>query len=181
MMDLKDVILGFLDWKELTGYELKGLFAALDFLPWSGNNNQIYKALLELESEGLVEKQVIQQESYPAQKRYRATQKGRETLKAAVTGGVEDVQERNDFLLHLLWANCLTKDELMSLIDGYQARVETALLMCQENIRRDSVHMRRSEREAYILDMIGQHKALMLQTELNWMARLRNGLANKGG
>jgi DNA-binding PadR family transcriptional regulator len=180
-MELKDVILGFLDWKELTGYELKGLFASLDFLPWSGNNNQIYTALLELEKEGLVEKQVIQQEKTPAQKRYKATAQGLARLKEAVQSGAVQAETKNDFLLHLLWSHCLSKEELTALIDNYQRQVETALAMCREKIKRDKVHMQRSEREAYVFDAVQEHEALLLQTELNWLSKLRNGLANKGG
>ena len=97
-MELNDVILGFLDWKQMTGYELKGLFEKMDFLPWSGNNNQIYKSLLELEKEGLVEKEVVQQESFPAQKRYRATEAGRRRLNAAVKTLPEETAVRSDFL-----------------------------------------------------------------------------------
>lgn len=180
-MELNDIILGFLDWKPLTGYELKGLFSTLDFLPWSGNNNQIYKALLELEKESCVEKEVIVQENYPPQKRYSATQKGRERLYTAVCKKPDEPFVKNDFLLHLAWSDCLSEDELLLLIDNYQKLVENELTMCREKIRRDAVHAKRSERESYIWDMIGQNRAELLQNELNWLTRLRNGLSGKGG
>ena len=175
-MDIKDVLLGFLDWKQMTGYELKGLFAETDALHWSGNNNQIYKALLELEREGLAEKQVVQQENYPAQKRYSATDKGREQLKRAVQEMPEDTTVRNDFLLHLMWSQCLSHAELISLINAYQARVEQLLAMAQEKIRRGGQTPGRSEREEYIFGMILQNQADHWQHELNFLTRLRNGL-----
>lgn len=179
-MELNDIILGFLDWKPLTGYELKGLFSALDFLPWSGNNNQIYKALLELEREDCVEKEVIVQENYPPQKRYSATQKGRGRLYDAVRENPDAPFVKNDFLLHLAWADCLSEAELIRLIDSYQQHVEKELTMCKEKIRRNGVHAKRSERESYIWDMIGQNRADFLQNELNWLTKLRNGLYGKG-
>lgn len=178
-MELNDVILGFLDWKQMTGYELKGLFEKMDFLPWSGNNNQIYKSLLELEKEGLVEKEVVQQESFPAQKRYRATEAGRRRLNAAVKTLPEETAVRSDFLLHLMWSNGLSKDELLSLIAAYQSKVETLLAMSREKIRRNPVLPERTKREAYIFGMIMQNEADMLQNELNFLVRLRNGLSNR--
>lgn len=178
-MELNDVILGFLDWKQMTGYELKGLFEKMDFLPWSGNNNQIYKSLIELEKEGLVEKEVVQQESYPAQKRYRATEAGSKRLNAAVKTLPEETSIRNDFLLHLMWSNILAKDELLSLIAAYQSKVETLLAMSREKTRRKPVLPERTEREAYIFGMILQNEADMLQNELNFLVKLRNGLSNK--
>ena len=38
-------ILGLLSWKPLTGYDVKRVMQDSPFLYWSGNNNQIYKAL----------------------------------------------------------------------------------------------------------------------------------------
>ena len=40
---------------------------------WSGNNNQIYKTLVQLHADGLVESEVQQQENYPTRKEYRLT------------------------------------------------------------------------------------------------------------
>jgi PadR family transcriptional regulator AphA len=178
-MELKDVILGFMDWKELTGYELKSLFSELDYLPWSGNNNQIYTALRELEKEGLVEKRTIVQEKLPPQKRYKATDEGRGKLREAVMHPAEAASTKNDFLLHLAWAECLSKEELLGLLDGYQQSTELELAMCRENIKRRKPGEGRSAREDYIWGMIWQNRAMMLKAELNWLALLRSGLANK--
>jgi PadR family transcriptional regulator AphA len=178
-MDLKDVILGFMAWKQLTGYELKALFSELDHLPWSGNNNQIYTALLELEREGLVEKETILQAKLPAQKRYRATDSGKSRLREAVLRPAEELSVKNDFLLHLTWSECLSTTEILEIADEYQHRTEIELAMCREKIKRQVPGGGRSAREEYVWGMIRQNRAMMLQTELNWLTLLRNGLANK--
>ncbi|MHB1314813.1 MAG: PadR family transcriptional regulator [Christensenellales bacterium] len=179
-MELNEMILGFLDWKPLTGYELKSIFMELDFLPWSGNNNQIYKALLELERDGMVEKEVIPQEKTPAQKRYSVAEQGKSFLRAAVLKAPDLPVAKNDFLLHLAWSHGLSHDELMTLIGAYQKSLGTELLMCLEKNRRRKVAVKRSEREGYIWDMIAHNRAAYLQNELNWLTRLRNGLETKG-
>jgi PadR family transcriptional regulator AphA len=178
MMELKDVILGFLDRGPLTGYELKGMFTELDFLPWSGNNNQIYTALLELEKEGLVVKRTIQQEKLPAQKRYSIAEEGWKRLKAALLRPSDAPAMRNDFLLRLAWAECLSAGELTACIDEYQQTVETELAMCREKMRRRQPGCR-SPREDYVWGMLLKNREGALQAELNWLAQLRNGLANK--
>jgi PadR family transcriptional regulator AphA len=178
-MELKDVILGFLEQKQLTGYELKGMFSELDFLPWSGNNNQIYKTLVELLKEGLVEKQTIQQEKLPTQKRYSATEAGRMRLRNAVLQPSEAPGVRNDFLLRLAWSECLSKDEITAMIDEYQKTIETELLMSLEKLRRRGAGGARSAREDYVWGMVLQNGAMALRGELDWLAELRNGLANK--
>jgi PadR family transcriptional regulator AphA len=178
MMELRDVILGFLERTALTGYELKGMFSKFDFLPWSGNNNQIYTTLLELEKGGLVKKQIIQQEKLPAQKRYSATEAGKRRLREAVLQPSVAPGYRNDFLLRLAWAECLSTDEITAMIDDYQRIVETELIMSKENIRRREGEDSRSDREGFVWKMILQNEAMALQNELSWLAQLKDGLAN---
>lgn len=178
MMELKDVILGFLERKEMTGYELKGMFSELDFLPWSGNNNQIYTALLELERETLVQKETVQQEKLPAQKRYSITPAGMLRLREALLRPSEPPAVRNDFLLRLAWTQCLSPDELTACIDQYQQAVEIELQICREKLRRGQAGSR-NVREEYVWGMLLKNREMALQAELNWLALLRNGLANK--
>ena len=75
-MNLRDTILGLLSWKPASGYDLKRIISESDIFYWSGNNNQIYKSLLELQKEGLVSYQVQLQDSLPAKKIYSITAQG---------------------------------------------------------------------------------------------------------
>jgi DNA-binding PadR family transcriptional regulator len=179
MMELRGVILGFLERKRLTGYELKSLFSTLDFLPWSGNNNQIYTSLLELERKGLVEKRTIQQEKLPAQKRYHATDAGRARLKQALLQPSDAPAFRNDFLLRLAWTEYLSDGEIKRIIDEYRLCVETERKMCHEKMRRGQEVEYRSEREAYVWGMLQKNREMALQAELKWLAQLRSGLAER--
>ena len=69
-MSIKHAILGFLSWSPLTGYDLKKRFMGSTTLYWSGNNNQIYRSLVDLHQNGFVTKEVQQQEKLPARKIY---------------------------------------------------------------------------------------------------------------
>ena len=86
---------------------------------------------------------------------------------------------KNDFLLHLAWSERLSTAELCGLIDAYQQKVEMELAMCQEKVRRQQSGQGRSAREGYVWGMIRQNRVMLLQAELNWLARLRSGLASK--
>jgi hypothetical protein len=65
------------------------------------------------------------------------------------------------------------------MIDAYQQKTEIELAMCREKMRRGGPVRGRGEREAYVWSMILQNREALLQAELNWLVRLRNGLANK--
>lgn len=47
-MTIEDAILGLLSWRALSGYNMKKLFEESPTLYWSGNNNEVYRALLSL-------------------------------------------------------------------------------------------------------------------------------------
>ncbi|MBN2558486.1 MAG: PadR family transcriptional regulator [Clostridia bacterium] len=180
-MSLKHTILGFLSWKPMTGYELKKFFAETEFIYWSGNNNQIYKTLVELGAEGFVEKVVVQQENYPAKKIYHITGKGLSEVREWAMGRPEPPSARNSFLMQLAWSDGLSEAELLSLIDSYQYEIEMKHVMCKEKLRRKSVYPGRNERERYIWEMLWQNRINAYRCELDWLTALRNGLDKKDG
>ena len=48
MVTIDYTILGMLSWKPMTGYDMKRMMQDSPVMYWSGNNNQIYKALVQL-------------------------------------------------------------------------------------------------------------------------------------
>ena len=103
-MSIRHAILGFLSWQPSTGYELKKRFAEATPFHWSGNNNQVYGALIELHREGLVQVEVVQQEKRPARKVYAITERGREALEGWLREGSEPPETRADFHARLAWS-----------------------------------------------------------------------------
>ncbi len=47
-MTINFAVLGILSYQPMSGYDLKKIMQDSVYMHWSGNNNQIYKALLEL-------------------------------------------------------------------------------------------------------------------------------------
>lgn len=88
-MSIKSAILGILSWKPSTGYELKKIFEDSSFMYWSGNNNQVYKALISMEDEELVTSKVIHQDNSPYKKIYTITEEGLKELKEWVISSPE--------------------------------------------------------------------------------------------
>jgi PadR family transcriptional regulator AphA len=179
-MDIKYAILGFLSWRPFTGYDLKKMIAGSVAFHWSGNNNQIYTALLQLKKEELVIDQVEHQEHYPSRKVYTITDKGLAALRDWVGSQPELPQRRSTFLVQLAWADQLGSAELDALLEKYEHEIDMQLLMCREQQRRGGVtNPARTPREAYLWDMIFENHALSYETELGWVRKLRGELAAK--
>ena len=104
-MSIESAILGILSWKPATGYELKKIFEDSSFMHWSGNNNQIYKALVRLKDDGCVTGETVLQEGSPSKKIYTITDAGRAELKAFARSAPGAPECRKPFLVQLAWAD----------------------------------------------------------------------------
>ncbi len=176
-MDIKYAILGFLSWKPSTGYDLKKLMTSSEAFYWSGNNNQIYTALVALHREGLVKDRLEEQERYPSKRVYSITPQGIKALCEWVTSSPEPPQYRSLFLAQLAWADSLSTPELDNLLNRYEEEVKTQLLMLGEKRRRgEGAGPSRTPREDYLWRMIEQNHAGRFEKELEWVRELREGI-----
>ena len=82
-MNVATAVLGFLLGGPRSGYDLKKLFAAIPSLHWSGNNNQIYPALVQLHREGLAAKESVPSTVGPARSLYDITAQGQSSPRPA--------------------------------------------------------------------------------------------------
>jgi PadR family transcriptional regulator, regulatory protein AphA len=179
IMTIEYAILGFLSWRPLSGYDLKKLFADSGTFYWSGNNNQIYRTLVQVHREGLVSLEVQRQESYPDRKVYSLTDKGRAQLRDWVLSAPEPPQLRKSFLIQLAWADQLGPTELDAMLERYAGEVHVQLLMYREQARRRSIDPARTPRESYLWKMIFENWITSYENELEWVRRLRKELGER--
>jgi PadR family transcriptional regulator, regulatory protein AphA len=175
-MSIKFAILGILSWKASTGYELKKIFEESSFLYWSGNNNQIYKALIQLQDEELVTSEVIHQDSSPSKKIYTITEEGLRELKEWVVSSPEAPEIKKTFLVQLAWSDVLNNQELNELLLKYENEIKVQLVIQQEKNRRALHSPNRNTRESFIWEMISENIMSTYNNELNWVRETRQKL-----
>jgi PadR family transcriptional regulator, regulatory protein AphA len=180
-MSIKFAILGILSWKASTGYELKKIFEESSFLYWSGNNNQIYKALIQMQGEELVTSEVIHQDSSPSKKIYSITVEGLKELKEWVVSSPEAPEIKKTFLVQLAWSDMLNNQELNELLSKYENALKIQLVIQQEKNRRALYSPNRSTRESFIWDMISENIISTYNNELNWVYETRKKLFENQG
>ena len=116
-MSLSHAILGFLDYRPMSGYDLKKFFDQSVAHFWSATQSHIYKALETLEMDGMVELQVIQQERKPNRKQYKITEAGRAELRRWVSTPLPVEAKREAWLIQVFFAHQLTNEEIASLFE----------------------------------------------------------------
>jgi PadR family transcriptional regulator AphA len=175
-MTIRNAILGLLSWKPCSGYDLKKMFASSASLYWSGNNNQIYTTLLQLQKQGLVTSTTQTQPSLPAKKVYTLTPQGAAELREWVLSMPQPPELHHLFLVQLAWADQLTPAELDALLQAYAAEVHLQALMQREEARRREAAPSRTPREAYLGHMIMENIVSFYENELRWVEQVRAGL-----
>ncbi|MDU5145775.1 MAG: DUF4180 domain-containing protein [Paenibacillus dendritiformis] len=178
-MSIKYAILGLLSWKPATGYELKKIFEDSSAMYWSGNNNQIYKSLVQLLNDGLVTNEVKHQESSPSKKIYSITEEGLARLKDWVLEEPDVPELKNTFLIQLAWADQLSDEELHEMLDRYESSIHMQLVYQQEKRKRGVQAPNRNERESFLWEKIAENQLSFYQNELKWVQGIRKELDDR--
>jgi len=175
-MSIQLAILGILSWKFSTGYELKKIFEDSSFMYWSGNNNQIYKALMNMENEDFVTSEVIHQDNSPSKKIYTLTEEGLTELRKWLVSSPEAPEIKKTFLVQLAWSDLLSNQELSEMLSKYENEIKLQLIMQKEKYRRALHSPNRSPRESLIWEMISENIISTYNNELNWVRETRQRL-----
>jgi DNA-binding PadR family transcriptional regulator len=123
-MDIRSIILGFLMYGNLTGYDLKKLFS-ISFSFFSGlSYGSIYPALKKMEQEGLITMKVEIQDGTPNRKVYTITEAGRAFFADSLKTPVPFDRPRNPFLMRLFFFSHLTKTERLAAAKQYLADIK---------------------------------------------------------
>jgi DNA-binding PadR family transcriptional regulator len=189
MSNLQYAILGALTRQPLSGYDLKKQFAENDLLHWSGNNQQIYRTLLELHRAGAVTVTLEAAAAGPARKVYALTERGRAELRAWLQSPPELPEVRHPLLVQLAWADQLSPADLDALLAAYEDEAAGQLQTLQAHVRsghRDPAGqpragyiqpaLARTPREAYLWRMLWKNRIAFCQAELTWVRQVRRGL-----
>lgn len=96
---LKYALLGFLNYLDATGYDLKQLLDVSTANFWHAEQSQIYATLKKLENENLISSKIVPQENRPDRRVYSITEKGKQDLINWLNEPIGELEERKETLL----------------------------------------------------------------------------------
>ncbi len=143
-MSLEYSLLGFLQYRSMTGYDLKKILDESTQFFWHAELSQIYPELKRLEKKGWIISESLPQDGKPDKKMYSITPVGRERLHSWLSDPMDEIPAiKNQILLKLFFAGTLNKEEICSQL-RCQLEVQRALL---KRFQQDSYQKIRSESE----------------------------------
>jgi PadR family transcriptional regulator AphA len=171
-MPLNHAILAFVQFRPMSGYDLKKYFDESITHFWSATQSHIYKALDMLLKEGWVEVEHIEQEGRPDRKVYRITPAGAEELYRwlATPRPMETI--RKDWLIQLFFAHWLSNEEIVHLLEVRAAAIREFLETYQSQIQANIDHNYEQigvERARDLWQMTLDYGIAAQEAELHWL------------
>jgi DNA-binding PadR family transcriptional regulator len=121
-MSLTHAILGLLSQAPMTGYDLKNhSFDSSVAHFWPADQAQIYRTLDKMAEQGWVESHTEFQEDRPNRKVYSITSDGRSQLRRWLAESQPLPPYREPFLIQLFFAEDLSNEEIMALLEAQRA------------------------------------------------------------
>ncbi len=116
-MPLEHAILAFLEYKPMTGYDLKKNFDSSVTHFWSATQSHIYKSLESLEKKGWTEANIIPQDGRPNRKQYQLTDEGRIELRRWLVTPIPLEPVREACLIQIFFSHGSSNDEISALFE----------------------------------------------------------------
>ncbi len=128
-MSLGNALLGLLDHRPMTGYDLKKMLDHPMGFFWIAQMSQIYRELNKLEEKRLVKSEIIPQEKRPDRKVYQLTKEGRETFLNWLNRFPNQLSQtcRSQFLMRIFFSSKIKLDEFAFEIKRYKKEIEEQL------------------------------------------------------
>ena len=126
-MSLEYAILGFLNYRPLSGYDLKKVFDNSVRHFWPADQSQIYRTLARLAERGHVEQETFRGLDRPDRKEYRITPAGREALRTWLLAPLPSQDVRIAALVQIFFAGQLSDEQVLALFERLAAEARTVL------------------------------------------------------
>ena len=126
-MSLEYAILGFLNYRPLSGYDLKKVFDNSVRHFWPADQSQIYRTLGKLAEQGYVEQEIVRGLDRPDRKEYRITPAGREALRTWLLSPLPSQDVRIAALIQVFFAGQLADEQAIALFERLAADARAVL------------------------------------------------------
>lgn len=181
-MPLSHAILGFLEFRPMTGYDLKKYFDQSIAHFWSATKSHIYQALEKLEKDGLVTSQIILQEGKPNRREYQITETGRSELRRWLTSPLPPGQLREDWLIQIFFSPNSTNEEIVTLLEArrntIRERLDVYRTVVQDVITQNAERVG-IERARQLWQITLDHGIDYYKFEIAWLEKIIERIENE--
>jgi PadR family transcriptional regulator AphA len=180
-MSLEHAILGFLNYRPMSGYDLKKIFDGSVRHFWPADQAQIYRTLSRLGEKGLAEMEVVEQEDRPDRKVYHITESGQEQLRQWLATPLPFEENRSAPMVQVFFAGQLSDEEVIAMFGRVAAFMRMGLQQYEQipqGIEAYADYVQ-SPRQFFFWMLTLEIGKMMARTNLEWIEsvieRIRSG------
>ena len=175
-MSLRHGLLGMINLKPMTGYELDREFKESLKYIWQAKSSQIYNELNKMEQSGWLISERVMQDEKPNKRVYSITEEGKTELMDWMATPEIDVNNaltgKNAFLFRVLLGGSLSKEQALKLLHSFRD-VCLVRRTTQEGIR---TAIARDEHEydhenIMFFNLVALHGEMTLKARLEWVEK----------
>lgn len=171
---LKYVLLGALNYRPLTGYQLKQFVDQSAKHFWNAQTSQIYRTLASLEHEGLLVSEIQEQEDRPDRRLYHLTPSGQADLRQWLEQPPTEIATNKDALLvRLFYSAQLDKQTVLTHLRLQRALHQQQLALYRHElsqvIQQSAEQNPHLKRDALMWDITRRNGEIMEEGYLRWL------------
>ena len=170
-MSLDYAILGFLDQRSYTGYDLKKIFDTSVRHFWPADQSQIYRTLSRLTDNGWARMEKIEQDKRPAKKEYSITTEGRRELREWLVTPLPFGENRSAPMIQVFFAGQLTDAQVLEMFERVAGYMRAGMA-AYDAIPQDFEHYQeyvQSPRDFYFWMLTLEIGKITAQANLSWL------------
>lgn len=164
-MSTRYIILGLLEQRPMSGYDVKAMFKGLSWLIDTPSYGSLYPTLHALLEDGLATVDVEPNESKPPRKLYTITDAGRRALKQWLQEPSSQDLSIKAFVRQLIMAESLSQDELKAHLARRRSQVTTYLDNADGNKEEETGDEKRDLGQRLVHD----YSTAIARAELAWL------------
>lgn len=178
-MSLEHAILGFINYKPFSGYDLKKLFDKSVHHFWPADQSQIYRTLSRLSERGWASMEVVAQENRPSRKVFQITEEGKLELRQWLSAPLPWEESRSASLIQVFFSGQLEDEQILTTFER-QAEMLRGLLSVYDQVPASvEQHKFDSPRESFFWMLTLECGVTMARAQLEWVEgviqRIKNG------
>ena len=172
-MSLEYAILGFLQYKPISGYDMKKMFDTSIKHFWPADQSQIYRTLSKLKKEDLIDMKLIIQENRPNSKIYSLTEKGEEVFLNWLSKPVGIEESRVPWLMQVFFAARLSDDMIISIFQQTAKQIRRKTVAHEEITRLQSIvdDESLSQRDLFFIELTYDYGSMLRNSVLQWIEK----------
>lgn len=172
-MSLEHAILGVLQYKPASGYDIKKILDTSINHFWSADQSQIYRTLSKMEKEEWIDMELVIQTNKPNSKIYHITEKGKNEFLDWLNSPAPMVEHKIPWLMQFFFAARLSDEAIIVILKQVSEQIKQRIEVNMNNKPKQekAFSIAFTERDLFFMELTHDYGIMIYQSILQWIEK----------